>query len=235
MAEEYWKSFWKNYRRVEFKTDKDLFYQVGKTINGEAISDELLNLMIDDIISRLDLQESDILLEMCCGNGLLTLPLSMRVKHIYALDFTDDLISIARQYRSSSNISYEVGDARSDITSIFNINHVPLKILMNDSLGYFTPEDLCNILKKLIMPGFRFYITGIPSDELKWNFYNTSERVKRYNTLKNNGALHFDGIGRWWHLDELRDIAKKSDVDFSFWEQLETISKYRVNAMFSKL
>ena len=48
-----WKIFWEQYRNKETKEEKDLFFQVGKTINKVEISQEVFEAMIEDIISKL--------------------------------------------------------------------------------------------------------------------------------------------------------------------------------------
>ena len=138
-----WQDFWRNYRKNKVTEDYlDLFYQVGKTINKLPIQQNIFDQMILDIINKLELNENDILLELCCGNGLLTKPLSFFVNKIYAFDFTEHLISTAKLKNQNENIEYAVGDVKSDFLNLFSISKMPNKYLMNDSLGYFTVSDL---------------------------------------------------------------------------------------------
>ena len=188
--------------------------------------------MIQDIKSKLNLSSNDTLLEMCCGNGLLSKPLGNFVKEIYAFDFTERLIETAIKYKHSPNIQYKVGDAKGDLNGLFAYNQKPNKILMNDSLGYFDSDDLSKIVNGLIDRPFFFYITGVPSDPLKWNFYNTDERKSRYKELYHSGNNHYDGIGKWWTCDDFFEIASKYNLDVVIESQPKIISTYRMNVLF---
>jgi hypothetical protein len=227
-----WQLFWENYRKSDVLNESDLYYQVGKTINGNAIPGPLLYSMLEDIKDKLNLGGSDILLEMCCGNGLLSKPLSAFVDELYAFDFTARLIEVANEFMFSENVTYKVGDAKGDLNSLFNYKNKPNKFLMNDSLGYFTTQDLYKILRQICNSPFRFYITGIPCDSLKWNFYNTEIRKERYFELLNSGDEYFDGIGNWWNVSDLIDLASELNLGISVERQPLAMSNFRVNVLY---
>jgi hypothetical protein len=227
-----WKLFWQQYRNTETQEEKDLFFQVGKTIDKDAVSQVIFEEMIQDIKLKLKLSISDTMLEMCCGNGLLSKPLGKFVNELYAFDFTERLIETAKKFKQSTNIIYQVGDAKGDIKTLFDYKKEPNKFLMNDSLGYFNPSELTKIIEQINDRPFDFYITGIPSDPLKWNFYNTEERKSRYKELHQSGDNHNDGIGRWWTCDELFEIANKYKLDVSIESQSKRISTFRMNVLF---
>ena len=46
MSEVDWKKFWQTYRASEVKSEQDLYFEVGKTINKEPISEEALKYSI---------------------------------------------------------------------------------------------------------------------------------------------------------------------------------------------
>lgn len=227
-----WKEFWAEYRRIESIDEKDLFFQVGKTINKKIIPEVIFKEMIQDIIDKLVLSDTDVLLELCCGNGLLTLPLAQATQKVYAFDFTLHLIDAATRFKQAENIVYNIGDATTNFFECFKFDQYPNKYLMNDSLAYFTPLELDKIIERLLAysQNFMFYITGIPSDALKWNFYDTEERRKfYYDNLNKSGANH--GMGRWWHIEEIKDIADKYALDLLIFNQPAHISNYRINAL----
>lgn len=231
-----WKDFWRNYRNIEFVAEKDLFFQVGKTINGEPISNEMFQWMVQDIVDALQLRNDDGFMEMCCGNGLLTKPLSHFVKEVFAFDFTSHLIDTAKKMNANDNVIYQVGDAKEDFFANFQGIEIPKKYLMNDSLGYFTPIDLEEIFARLIAKSdsFDFYITGIPNDELKWNFYNTDERKAIYQECVQSGDITNKGMGKWWKYEELLVISEKFQMEFKLVHQPEHISNFRSNVLFRK-
>jgi hypothetical protein len=230
-----WEEFWGNYRNIESREESDLFFQVGKTIDKKPVPKEMFENMIRNIAGVLGLSDKDVLLEMCCGNGLLTKPLSALCHSIYAFDFTPHLIETAKKFKQRNNIIYRIGDAKADFFRLFDFDNRPNKFLMNDSLGYFTPADLSSILGLMIKnaPDFSFYITGIPSDALKWNFYNTPERKASYLSYVKNGDESNNGMGRWWKNEEFSDIARSFNLKVSLENQAEAISNYRMNALFA--
>jgi hypothetical protein len=231
-----WKSFWKEYRNIDCLNEDDLFFQVGKTINGRPISKQMFQDMIEDVVANLTLKPEDTLLEMCCGNGLLTQPLSDFVSYVYAFDFTEHLIDTAIKERFSNKITYTVGDAKADFFSKFDFHENPNKFLMNDSLGYFTFSELLNIIERIMdrCDNFSFYITGVPDEDLKWNFYNTEERKTAYLVEVAAGDITAKGIGYWWRKQEFEAIAQKLNISCWIVNQPENISNYRSNVLFSK-
>jgi SAM-dependent methyltransferase len=228
-----WKEFWNNYRNIEGELTPNRYLQVGKTVNRQPIAHEEFNAMVNDIAQNLNLQKEDELMELCCGNGLLTEPLSQCVKKIYAFDFTERLVKVAQECNVYENIEYAVGDAKGDLRSIFNRDITQSKFLMNDSLGYFTIQELIGIINQVRKDSFLFYLTGVPSDALKWNFYNTEERRKSYLKEEINGNCIFDGIGKWWKSDELLEVASLLKLNVSIIRQPIEMSSFRMNVLFS--
>lgn len=231
-----WRHFWQTYRRAEIQTEDDLFFEVGKTVDQRPISKSAFKQSIELIASDLDLKSNDILLELCCGNGLMSLPLASLVSRVYAVDFAHHLINNARRFRPAPNIDYVCADAVSYMTGLAtDRSYIPSKILLGDALCYFEPDSLGHILKvatELTDDKVAFLASGVPSDELKWNFYNTPERIRRYEENQQLEGNTNDGIGRWWREEELQSIA--SDLKLELWvtRQPPSMSNFRVNALF---
>jgi len=231
-----WNSFWNNYRTLESETERDLFFQVGKTVNKEPVSEAVFNAAFEDIVNSLLIKPTDIVLEMCCGNGLVTFPLSQITKRIYAFDFVPHLIEAAKKFKQNDTIEYKVGDAKADFFNLFSLVQIPNKYLMNDALGYFTPMELTQILTYIMenVPRFSFYLTGIPNDALKWNFYNTDERKQTYLKGVEIGDESNNGMGKWWKKAELLEIAEALDLKITLKNQIQDISNYRMDVLFEK-
>jgi SAM-dependent methyltransferase len=231
-----WEAFWAQYRNIESKEEKDLYYQVGKTINEQPIVAEAFNQMIENIVQTLSLNENDVLLELCCGNGLLTKPLSDFIKYVYAFDFSEHLVETAIKFKQKENIFYTKGDAKSDFFNLFEFQELPNKFLMNDSLAYFSPNDLRKIIENISNRNtfFSFYITCIPNDALKWNFYNTPERKQKYLTGLENGDEINNGLGRWWKENEFLEIGESLNLNVVLTNQYDSVSNYRINVLFEK-
>jgi hypothetical protein len=228
-----WKKFWENYVGDAAANEDDLYVQVGKTANRAPVTKEVFENFVNDVVEKLELNNSDTLLEMCCGNGLITLPLSKIVKYIYAFDFTETLIKDALKYKSGDNIEYVTGNAKEDFTKIFKDKLPQIqKFLINDSTAYFSPEDVELIIERIftVSKDFKFYLTNIPNDENKWNFYNTPERKANYEKSVQSGDIFLSGMGRWWTKSEFIHIAEKFNLKIEIFDQSNEYS-YRMSIL----
>jgi SAM-dependent methyltransferase len=231
-----WRTFWQSYRKTKVASEEDLFFEVGKTVNQRPISEAAFQLSIDLITRDLELSKHDKLLELCCGNGLMTRRLAPLVSEIRAVDFAEHLIANARKFVPAENVTYVCADAIAHLNDLaLTKDYVPCKILLGDALCYFEPDELAAMLraaKQLTSDQFIFMATGIPCDELKLNFYNTPERMKRYeeNQLLPNNTN--DGIGRWWRKEELQSAGRNLALEVAVREQPQALSNFRVDAIF---
>lgn len=239
-----WKGYWDNYlfhkhAKQEVQTEDDLFFQVARTVNRKPISDKAFRLIIETIQERLELNTNDILVDMCCGNGLFTYELHNDVKKIIGIDFSSPIIEAANKFKSSENISYCLGSVVEFLQNFHDYfpDLRPNKYLMNDSIAYFSPADFENILTSIcnISPEhFKCLFRGAPAEDLKWNFYNTEERKQRYYHNIETGDLTNDGLGRWWQQEEITGICEKLGLRASITTQHPTISDYRVDIEISR-
>jgi protein-L-isoaspartate O-methyltransferase len=231
-----WQDFWETYRKTDVQSERDLFFQVGKTVNQQPIPQASFKLSLELVARDLELSVDDKLVELCCGNGLMTLPLASLVNEVYAVDFASHLIENARRFRQAPNVTYVTGDAVTCMSELArNRSYIPSKILLSDALGYFDPESLRNILHsagELMENRVMVLATGIPSDELKWNFYNTPDRVSRYQENQRLEINTNDGLGRWWRLDELEQLARDCGLVLTVKRQPQELSTFRVDAIF---
>lgn len=233
-----WKEFWRNYRgQHEIASGRDLFVEAGKTVGGEPISEPAFELSIHLVAEALHLHAEDRLFELCCGNGLMTRPLANLVAEVCAVDFAEGMVAHAREFRAGPNIDYHCAEAVAFINAAAETgSYVPSKILLGDALGYFTPASLREILvaaQKLQKSGVTFLASGIPCDDLKWNFYNTPERVRRYEENQLNPGNANDGIGRWWTKEEIARIGRELSLEVTLREQPPELSTFRMDALFS--
>ncbi len=236
MSEVDWKKFWASYRKKEVSAEGDLYFEVGKTINGQPMSEAAFQLSIDVIVRGLGLSEADRLLELCCGNGLMTRRLAPLVEQIQAVDFAEHLIKNAFRFSSARNVHYFCADAVAYLNELaLNKTFVPSKILLGDCLCYFDPqtlEDMLRLAGAVTENKFVFMASGVPCDELKSNFYNTPERVQRYEENQRLPENTNDGIGRWWRKEQLEHIARRLALRVVVRNQPRNLSNFRVDAVF---
>ena len=229
-----WKTFFEGYRRRPVESDADLFVQVGRTVNGEPISEAEFQQDVQRVVDKLRLEPTDILFEHCCGNGLVSFELASRVRHVIGVDFTEHLIEAARQRRQRPNIEYHVGNALEPLER-FTGSQRPTKYLMSFALAHFTPDELGVMLEHILAVNrhdtFLFLITGVPDVDSKWNFYDTPERKARHLENQQRGDRINDGIGRWWSSREIAEVASRHGLTAETEPERLGPKNYRMDAL----
>lgn len=232
-----WEDFWQAWHKKDVQTEEDLYYQVAKTINKEPIRKEIFDLINQSIVEILGLNEKETLVEFCCGNGLCTYEFSKVAGRVIAVDYSQHLLETAKKHKSAPNITYCFSSVIEFLDGFgTNWDTVPHKFLMNDSLAYFTPEDLATILagiKNVSAGQFAFLVRGVPNDELKWNFYNTEERRQKYENGVAAGDFTNAGMGRWWKPAEIEEAARSLGLKCQIRNQIAPVSNYRMDALIS--
>lgn len=230
-----WEQFWNEYRKGNARTEEDLYFQVGRTIDKKPIPQHVHDLMVGRIRDMLELAPSDHLLDLCCGNGLATFELAPYVSHVTGVDFAVHLVEAAKKLKSRPNITYLCGDAKLPLAGFLDPSVRPAKILMNAAMGYFDPGDFQAILENIIAhngdAGFLALFTDVPNEEWALRFYNTPERLARYHENQKNPLNNNDGMGRWWKPRELREIADALDLTISIHAQPEELANYRMDVL----
>ena len=236
--QDYWDKFLFNrYGKEAVQNEDDLFLQVARTENKRRVTQEIFDRIIAHIKSGLDLDTDDILVDLCCGNGLFTYELKDSVKQITGVDFSKSIIETANKFKKADNINYHCASAV-DFMKSFGIvipGIIPSKYLMNDALAYFPPADLKELLSgiKSVSPHFMFLIRGVPNDELKWNYYNTPERKQFYADLQAKGDLTNDGLGRWWPPEDIKRICEELGLSYVITNQQMPVSNFRMDICIS--
>jgi 2-polyprenyl-3-methyl-5-hydroxy-6-metoxy-1,4-benzoquinol methylase len=85
--------------------DNSLTAQVGRR------KDTDFDIIAEDIMSKLEININDTVLDVCCGNGLITRKIANYSKEVYGLDFSEILIRTAKETNYNKNITYQLGDA----------------------------------------------------------------------------------------------------------------------------
>ena len=73
-----WERYWTTYPKTLSK--KDYMKQVQKVFRGHPIPEWKFKIIVSEICHRLKLEEEDILLDLCCGNGLITKELAKKFR-----------------------------------------------------------------------------------------------------------------------------------------------------------
>lgn len=227
-------SYWKNhYDSISKQFDGSLLKQVGKTINGQEISEPQVKLIVENIANVLRLNSKDSVVDLCCGNGLITRRLAPLVKDVVGVDFTLGLIDAAKSYNSFPNIEYVNADVlRLDPKYFLDLK----KIVMYEALQHFSPEQLVKLLDELssLGQGSLVFLGSIPNKEKLNAYYDTEEKYAYYMQRESEGKPH---IGRWWLMEEIERLVSTRGFKATFLPQEPTLytAYYRFDVLLEKL
>lgn len=128
---------------------------------GRPTDNEKLHVIIEDLVSKLDLQSGDELLEVGCGTGVLLSLLKKSIQSACGLDYSKEAIKLARE--AFPDIDFEAGEAgvlpyeddRFSKTVCYSVFH------------YFTNLDYAykaiNEMLRVTCPGGKILLGDIPS------------------------------------------------------------------------
>lgn len=190
-----WNQLW-NARPTEVG-ETDFFRQVGKTVGGRPLTDAQFRLMIDEIAGRLELAPGDRLLDLCCGNGVLTRELAARCSEVVGVDFSRPLIETANKYHRPANVHYQLLSVLDVQPSSF-AHGLFDKVLLYDALQHFQPADFGTLLTRLsplTTRRRRMLFGGIPDRGRRWRFYDSPRKKALYVARRVTGR---DLLGTWW-------------------------------------
>jgi len=214
-----WKDFWNRFP-TQFTKD-DFLKQVAKTVQGEPITSVQFDRIVLDAIQKLELTETDDVLDLCCGNGLITSAIGEKCNSIVGVDFSEPLIEIAREYHSLNNTKY-FNLSVLDIT--FENLRIPgpfSKIYMYEGLQYFQEDELSDLMQTLLALSNENVVMlfgGVPDKDKIWDFYDTPERQREYEARKAQGT---EAIGTWWEKSFIRQICSSYGLECEFLPQHE--------------
>lgn len=225
--------YWKNhYDAISSQHTGSLLKQVGKTINGQEISASQVKLIVENIAHVLQLNSDDSVVDLCCGNGLITRQLAPLVKDIVGVDYTSGLIDAATTYNSRSNIEY----VNSDVLHLGPEHFSGLrKVIMYEALQHFSELQFGILLRELesLSVGSLFFLGSIPNKERLSVYYDTKEKFSFYMQRENEGRPH---IGRWWLINEIEQLAPRHGFKATFLSQEPTLytAYYRFDVLLEK-
>jgi len=220
--------------RVNSGDRNNFLWQVGKTVNGKEVSKEQIELIVETINSKLQLNKNDIVLDVGCGNGLLTKKISSFISKITGLELTEGLFEIAEEYHSNDNILY----INSDIINfdVIGSNVKYTKIYLYEVMQHFTyigGDAVFSKLYEISADNAAIFIGGILDAERKWMFFDSKEKRCRYfkEVLSGN-----DPLGTWYHKDVLHCLANKYNFHVECIEQENMLytNHYRFDCLLRK-
>ena len=153
---------------------KDFWGQVKRTINGNAVTQEQIDLIVEAVCNGLLFSKTDNLLDIGCGNGALSVLFFDKINKLVGIDFSEYLISVAKEnFEKQPNYIFNLGDAYEFIATYENKNQIT-KALWYGAFQYFdfiTAEKILLCLSKEYKNLTRIYIGNLPDKDRTDKFF----------------------------------------------------------------
>lgn len=197
---DYWKSFWLTHAKENQGTEPQS--QVLRTLNKQPVSPEVFAAIVDSIVVMLKPAPGNDLLDLCCGNGVITRELINRFAAVTAVDLSEVFVAQISS-RTAAKITAFAADAR---TVEFPENSFD-RILLYAGLQYFSEAETVALfmrLRRWIRDGGLVVIGDIPDATHKWNFFNSPERESAYFEALRDGQPI---VGNWFEPGWLEKLS----------------------------
>ena len=214
-----WKKYWDD--NATLNADNSIGQVQRKDIESTLLT-------ANHIVRILNIKRSDDVLDVCCGNGILTQQIAKKCKQIIGVDDSIKLLKVAQENYSDLNVSYINCNALKISKSIEG--KLFDKIYLQFSFQYFENkkdgERVISEMLKSLKPNGKIFIGDIPNHDNFHQFYGTFMKKLRY--LKDR-LLDKNSMGKFWKVSELNAICKKLEVKGTFLEQPKQLpySHYR--------
>ncbi len=227
-----WEKYWNSYPTRFAETE--YLQQVKNTVAGQPVPFSRVLESIATICSRLELKPDDTLLDLCCGNGLISNALAGKCGSIVGVDFSQPLIRVANKAHYQSNVTYLCMNALGFPGKHQTVPAAFSKILMNGGLQHFKPRELPQVLRVisgcLSTCGIAL-LTEIPDRERLPAFYNS--RRRRWQRVWQQ-ILGTDQMGTWWDKGEIEIACLDHELKCEFMNASQAGQHYRFDVRITR-
>jgi 2-polyprenyl-3-methyl-5-hydroxy-6-metoxy-1,4-benzoquinol methylase len=224
-----WYKYW---NRPTLLQESDFLRQVGKTVHGQSIPEINIDVIARDIVGALMLHRKDRVLDLCCGNGMITHRCAQQCLHITGVDFSKPLIRTASTFFPGKNITYIEADVR--YLPYWLAQQTFTKVYMYEALQHISNADARKLLLHLrnsASASAAIFFGSVPDRAQLWKFYNTAARRHEYRRRVKEGT---EAIGHWWAKSELTRLANDCGYRVKFMKCNPILhgAHYRLDALF---
>ena len=200
-----WKLHW---NESAFVRNADLCWQVGRTFRQKAYSDEEIAHVINKVLRLLQANADKELLDLACGNGMLTSRIAQHFKSVVGVDFSVPLIESARQHSHRENIDYLVGN----VLDLGELGRQFDCIMLYCAFQYFSPrqaEILFSNVERMLTKSGIVLLGDVADGDRRWKFYKGLRGRCRFlvDVIRNKPI-----IGYWWKPSDLHRLAERHQL-----------------------
>lgn len=204
-----WKIFWDN------NADENTTDVIGQ-VQRKDLKSTLLT--VNHILRVLEIKKSDTVLDVCCGNGIITQQIAKKCDSIVGVDQSEMLLNVANRNYKEMNCLYLNCSALE--MSQYVKEHSFDKIYLQFSFQYFDKwkdgEKVIAEMLKCLKPKGSIFIGDITEHKNKHKLYDTILKKAYYYKQLIQGR---NRMGKFWKASELGAIAEKLNVKGTYFEQ----------------
>ena len=194
---------WHDYvERPKTCAPDDFWGQVRRTVNGQPIPQEQLDMLFFMIRDGLNFSSDDVLLDLCCGNGAVGKEFFDDIKGYLGVDISPILIEIGRKnfQRVPTHTFLE-----ENLEAYLRAEETPArftKVLWFSSMQYFFEHDIRSVLSHLLasFTGVRQIFIGSIPDTSRANAFFQNRPKERLDDPTS-------AIGCWFRTDDFQQMA----------------------------
>lgn len=204
-----WKNYWEQHA-----THADALKQVARTGYPEERMKILMEQQAQHMAAQLELNGSQRLLDVCCGNGMFTSYLLPYCASTTGIDLATALISQARE-RAQPNQEFYVADAlQLDRWEGYRANLESFDVItLCFSFQYFETVErgflVISHLLSLLKPGGKILLTDVPDRSRFFRHYNSISRIAGLVVQMAKGN---NEMGKFWAVEELDLICMRLEA-----------------------
>jgi len=221
-----WQEYWNRMATAESDPQR----QVARVKNRRRLGTEDTAIVVGHLAGLLDLKPTDRLLDICCGNGLLTSQFAQNCEQVVGIDLAPAMIESARKHHAADNIQYFQGNA-TEADSIAEGTFD--KILLQFSFQYLSRAEGKKAIQgmvRMLKPGGVIVLGDVPDLEKLPVFLPSLPARLKYWIQRWRGT---DQMGKFWSEKEMKQISSGLQI-----ERLEQpthlpYADYRVDYRFS--
>ncbi len=197
-----------------------------------------LDVIASEIARLLELESADIVLDVCCGNGLLTRRIAQYSGVVHGVDFSEVNLELAIKKNRAGNVTYHLADVLV-LDTVFSARMFT-KVYCYFSFQYFDRTQgvhLIEMLSKITRVGGLILLGDIPDRTRRANYYDSPGRRLRYlakraiwTLLRRPGE---ESLGWWWDPEWIRVACSRLDLQCQVLPQSPQLpnSHYRFDSL----
>lgn len=183
--------------------ETEFWKQVRRTTNGEPFPEEQIDLIVQRCRSLLNVEEDDVFLDLCCGNGALTALVFEGCARGVCVDAAATLIKVAQTHFSRPGFEYVEADVVAWAETAPDVIGAT-KALLYGSVNFLPPTRTPALLKALAdrFPTLDRLLVGNIADRDRLHDFFSPETYSE--GVEDDPA---SPIGYWWSKDAFADMA----------------------------